>query len=125
MPRVVHFEIAVDDPDRAAKFYSGVFGWEFTNSCAISDEPQDYWLARTGAPDQPGIDGALMHRQADEHIVNTIDVPSVDEFSARVTANGGQIVVPKMAVPGIGYMAYFRDTEGNMFGMMEMDAAAQ
>jgi len=121
MPRVVHFEIAVDDPDRAAKFYSGVFGWEFTKW----DGPQDYWLARTGGPDQPGIDGALMHRQADEHIVNTIDVPSVDEFSTRVTANGGQIVVPKMAVPGIGYIAYFKDTEGNMFGMMEMDATAQ
>jgi predicted enzyme related to lactoylglutathione lyase len=29
MPRVIHFEIVADKPDRAMKFYKEVFGWEF------------------------------------------------------------------------------------------------
>ncbi|HEX2787098.1 MAG TPA: VOC family protein [Ignavibacteria bacterium] len=29
MGRVVHFEIHVDDVNRASKFYSDIFGWEF------------------------------------------------------------------------------------------------
>ncbi len=28
MDKVVHFEIPVDDLDRAKKFYSSIFGWE-------------------------------------------------------------------------------------------------
>lgn len=121
MPRVVHFEVSIDDPDRAIKFYSTVFGWEFSKW----DGPQEYWIIRTGSPDQMGIDGGLMRRQEQEQVVNTIDVPSVDEFSARVINNGGTIIMPKMAVPGIGYLAYFKDTEGNVFGMMEADESAQ
>ena len=31
MPRVIHFEINADDPERAVEFYRGVFGWDITN----------------------------------------------------------------------------------------------
>lgn len=41
-----------------------------------------------------------------------------------MTAAGGAVVLPKMAVPGVGWLAYFRDTEGNVFGMMESDESA-
>ena len=58
MARVVHFELAADDPERAAKFYEGVFGWQIQKW----DGPQDYWLATTGPKDTPGIDGAIMRR---------------------------------------------------------------
>lgn len=53
MPRVVHFEVHADDPERAANFYSGVFGWEL----AKWEGPQDYWLITTGPDDEPGING--------------------------------------------------------------------
>ncbi len=52
-PRVIHFEIHVDDPKRARAFSSTVFGWKIKNR----DGPQDYWLIETGPQDEPGIKG--------------------------------------------------------------------
>ena len=52
---------------------------------------------------------------------NTVDVPSVDEYVDKVTASGGKVIMPKQAIPGVGYMAYLQDTEGNTFGIMQMD----
>ena len=120
MSRVVHFEISADDPERAVSFYSEVFGWRINKW----DGPQDYWLAGTG--EGPGIDGAIMRRDAGmPPVINTIDVDSVDDAVGRVEANGGKVAMPKMAVPGVGYLAYYMDTEGNMFGMMQRDEAAR
>ena len=82
MPRVIHFEIPTDDPERAAKFYRNVFGWEIQKW----DGPVEYWLVTTGDEDQPGINGGLMRRPAGERAsaVNTIDVTSVDDFVVRI-----------------------------------------
>ena len=122
MPRVVHFEISVDDPERAIKFYTDVFGWKIKKW----EGPLDYWLATTGPEDQPGIDGALMRRQyPSSPTTNTIDVPSADEFLSKITEAGGKIVTPKQSVPGVGYFAYCQDTEGNTFGIMEEDTSAK
>lgn len=121
MPRVVHFEISADDPARASKFYGEVFGWEFQKW----EGPEDYWLVKTGADDQPGINGGLLPRRGGMTCVNTVDVPSVDDFIDKITGHGGEVVVPKMAVPGIGYLAYGKDTEGNIFGIMQEDTSAQ
>jgi predicted enzyme related to lactoylglutathione lyase len=121
MARVVHFELAADDPERAILFYEKVFGWQIQKW----DGPQDYWLATTGDKGAPGIDGAIMRRSSDmPAVVNTIDVVSLDEALAKLTANGGTVVAPKMTVPGVGYLAYCQDTEGNTFGMMQSDPSA-
>ena len=122
MPRVVHFEISADDPDRAVAFYQSVFGWQIDKWNGSAD----YWLITTGGEPEPGIDGAIQRRQApSEHITDVIDVPSIDEYVDKVQSHGGQIVLPKMAVPGVGYVAYFCDTEGNVFGMMQADPDAK
>lgn len=121
MTRVVHFEIDAKKPERAIKFYEGVFGWKIEKWKG----PVDYWLIVTGKEKEPGIDGGLAKRTEKEpSTVNTIDVPSVDEYVKKVEANGGSIVRPKMAVPGVGWMAYFKDPEGNIWGMMESDPSA-
>jgi len=122
MPRVVHFEIDAKKPDRAIKFYEKVFSWKIKKW----EGPVEYYLITTGKESEPGIDGGLSRRTKPEpSTVNTIDVPSVDEFIKKVEASGGTIIRPKMAVPGVGYMAYFKDPEGNIFGMMENDASAK
>jgi predicted enzyme related to lactoylglutathione lyase len=127
MPRVVHFEIHAEQPERAVRFYSGVFGWEVTKWAG----PQDYWLIKTGPDGQPGINGGLLRRhgvidgQAVIAYVCTVDVPSVDDYLGRITDAGGTIALPKMAIPGIGWLAYAKDTEGNIFGIMQPDAAAR
>jgi len=122
MPRPVHFEINCDDPERAAKFFTDVFGWEIKKW----EGPVEYWLVMTGDPKIPGIDGGLMKREAPGAAVyNTIDVPSVDEYVKKIAAAGGTIAVPKMAIPGVGWFAYFKDTEGNIHGIMENDPKAK
>jgi predicted enzyme related to lactoylglutathione lyase len=117
----VHFEISADDPDRALKFYREVFGW----SSQKWDGPKPYWLLTTGSPEQPGIDGGMFQRGGPINYVNSIDVESVDDYIARITEHGGTVAVPKMAMPGVGYLAYCKDTEGNVFGLYQSDHAAQ
>lgn len=122
MPRVIHFELNADNPERAAKFYTRTFGWKINKW----DGPQEYWLANTGGDEEVGINGGIMKRRQPGHsTTNTIDVPSVDEFLEKVKANGGKVISPKVAVPGVGYMAYCEDTEGNIFGIMQADRAAK
>ena len=83
-----------------------------------------YWLVQTGA-DGPGIDGGLLARQhPGQGTVNTVGVPSCDDFVRKVESAGGRTVVPKMGVPGVGWLAYCTDPEGNTFGLMQNDPAA-
>jgi predicted enzyme related to lactoylglutathione lyase len=121
MPRVIHFEINVDEPERAVKFYKDVFGWKVDKW----EGPIEYWLITTGEKDEPGIDGALTRRMnPSATTINTIEVPSVDDFISKVANAGGKVISPKQAIPGIGYFAYCQDTEGNVFGIMQEDRTA-
>ena len=122
MPRVIHFEIDAVKPERLVAFYGKIFGWKMEKW----EGPVEYWLITTGKDDQPGINGGLSKRtESQPTMVNTIDVPSVDEFVKKVEKNGGKIVVPKHAIPGVGYIAYLKDPEGNMFGMMQDNPSAK
>jgi uncharacterized protein len=121
MPRVMHFEIPADDMDRAEKFYAAVFGWTFRRW----EGPMDYRLATTGGSSERGIDGALLKRpHPGAGTVNTVDVPSLDEYVWRVEKAGGRVTVPRMAIPGVGWLAYVADPEGNQLGLMQPDPAA-
>ncbi|MCA1633252.1 MAG: VOC family protein [Acidobacteria bacterium] len=122
MPRVIHFEISADEAERALKFYSEVFDWKTQKW----EGPEDYWLVMTGEGG-PGINGGLYRRHEGMSFnthVNTIDVPSVEDYLARVEAAGGKRVTGKITLPGVGYLAYCQDTEGNTFGIMQADSAA-
>ena len=128
MPRPIHFEIHAENPQRAIAFYTALFGWTFTQ---WGDQP--YWLAATGDKSTPGIDGGLLPRQgaapanmaAVNAFVCTVDVADVDAYSKRVVELGGSIALAKMPIPTVGWLAYGKDTEGNLFGMMAMDVAAK
>jgi len=122
MERVVQFEINADDPERAVKFYSDVFGWKIEKA----QDQEDYWMVRTGPGNQPGIDGGITSRiSPSASTVDIIDVDSIEQFSAKVESAGGTCLTPKMVIAGVGYMAYCSDSEGNLFGLMQPDTAAQ
>ncbi len=129
MSRVVHFAIHAADPVRAIHFYASLFGWQFKKSSAAEDQ----WLIKTGANGQPGIDGLLLPRRGtppiDDQPMNgylcTIDVPSVELVIEEAERRGGALVAPKSAVPGVGWIAYLKDPEGNLFGVMRRDLAAR
>ncbi|MCU1258183.1 MAG: glyoxalase [Bryobacterales bacterium] len=121
MARVTHFEIPANEPEKLAAFYEKVFDWKFSKWPG----PHEYWLAKTGE-DGPGIDGAIMRRRdPNQPLVNSLIVTSLDQSIADVLANGGTMALPKMAVPGVGYLAYCKDPEGTIFGMMQNDASAK
>jgi predicted enzyme related to lactoylglutathione lyase len=85
----------------------------------------EYWLATTGPDGEPGINGAIMKRDGKNTTVNTVGVASFDAAAKKIKSSGGKVVMPKTAVPGIGWYAYCQDTEGNVFGIMENDANAK
>ncbi|MCV0393043.1 MAG: VOC family protein [Nitrosopumilus sp.] len=120
MPRVSWFDIPADDLQRAQKFYKDVFDWKFDKW----DGPMEYYMADTGK-EEPGINGGLAKRMPGQMgITNTITVPSVDEFTKKIVDNGGQLITQKMPIPGIGWFAQCTDTEGNIFGIIQMDKKA-
>lgn len=122
MPKIVHFELNADDPLRAKGFYEKVFNWKIEKS----EMPMDYWMITAGPEEEQGIDGGLQKREDTAEIVtNYIGVPSIDEFSKKIETNGGTILTPKSPIPGTGYFALFKDTEGNKLGIFETDESAK
>jgi len=122
MYRIVHFDLQADDPERALAFYGDVFGWR---SEKWDGAPVDYWLITTGPENEPGINGGLApRRQGTPPTVNTVEVPSVDEFIGKIESAGGKALSAKMAIPGVGYMVHCLDTEGNAFGIFQNDPSA-
>jgi predicted enzyme related to lactoylglutathione lyase len=122
MGRPAHFEIPVDDPDRAEKFYAAVFGWTIER---FEGAPQYYGLANTGDSDSPGINGALFARSDENSGTSiTMETESIEDSLDKVTAAGGTVVQTKMPIPGIGYFATCQDTEGNRFGVFTNDPSA-
>jgi predicted enzyme related to lactoylglutathione lyase len=127
MGRPVHFEIQASQPQALIDFYGSLFGWSFTKW-----EGGEYWLIGTGEEGSPGINGGLLPRQGPvpepmasvNAFVCTVDVEQLDDTLAQVAALKAQVVVPKMPVPGIGWLAYAKDPDGNIFGMMQRDAKA-
>jgi predicted enzyme related to lactoylglutathione lyase len=129
MSRVVHFEIHALDPERAITFYQGVFGWSFTPW----GPPGTYWLVSTGPDSEPGINGGMVKRRGDAPAVGqavnayvcTVAVDDVDAALAKALATGGTEAHPKMPIPGVGWLAYCKDSEGNIVGLMQNDPAAR
>jgi uncharacterized protein len=129
MARPVHFEIHADEPERAIDFYETALGWTF-----IRFGDRDYWLIDTGSADRPGINGALLKRKGTASstdaavpwigYVCTMEVYDLDTFMHAIENAGGAIIAEKQLVPGVGWLTYAKDTEGNIFGLNQPDPNA-
>jgi predicted enzyme related to lactoylglutathione lyase len=116
--KVVHFEIPADDLPRAESFYRDVFGWEVRSVPGMG-----YTLVTTtptteSGPSEPGaINGGMLARQAPISApVITIAVDDIDRALTRIAQLGGRTVRERLPVGGMGFAAYFADTEGNVPG---------
>ena len=124
MNKVVHFEIPSDDQARAKKFYAEVFDWQVQDSpyeggvysfAITTPVDDDYMYTEPG-----GSNGGIVEREeATRSPVVTIEVPSIDQHIPRIEAAGGTMLGPKGEVPGMGFYAYFKDSEGNVMGLWE------
>ena len=120
MNAVVHFEIPAENPESLTKFFGDVFGWSFQQ---FGEEK--YFLTAANREGGEGIGGAIMGRKHPQQpMVNSINVESIDAMCPIVESHGGQIVVQKMSIPGVGYLAYFKDPENNIHGLWQNDSSA-
>ncbi len=128
MNRVVHFEIHAKDLDKTQKFYQDVFGWDIID---LGHQMGDYRTIATGK-DEPGsrwtgINGGITPRRGEgpkggepvNSYVCTIEVEDLDETLEKIEKAGGTMAVDKMDVPGVGLLAYRKDPEGNIFGVLQ------
>ena len=119
--KVVHFEIPSDNPEKTIAFFQTVFGWNFQKFGT-----EDYCLAVTGDENSSGINGALMKKKDPRQpVVNTILVESIDDYVQKIESAAGKIVVAKMPVPNVGYLAYFMDPDNNIHGIWQEDTTAK
>jgi predicted enzyme related to lactoylglutathione lyase len=122
MPAIVHFDVPADDPERAKKFYAALLGWKFESF----PEMQYNLISTTNLDGTPGVGGGLGKRMdPSQRIMNYFGVASIDAAMKDVARLGGRLISPKMAVPGMGYLANCMDTEGNAFGLWEENAGAK
>ena len=130
MSRPVHFEIQADDVERAKAFYAAAFDWAFEDYSAYTGVP--YWGVVTGPDDQPGINGGLLQRpvpapppaQGMNGFACTVAVDDYDATERRILDAGGQVALPKAALPGMAWQGYYLDQEGNTFGIHQPDPDA-
>jgi predicted enzyme related to lactoylglutathione lyase len=120
-----YFEIQADDLKRAITFYQSIFGWRFTRDEGL---PIEYWRIDTDGPR-----GGLLQRparppapqQGTNAFLCSMEVGNFDATEQRILDGGGQVALPKFAIPGICWQGYFLDPEGNTFGIFEADPNAR
>ena len=128
MSRVIHFEIHASKPQALIAFYASLFGWKFQQWGKV-----EYWQVETGPSDQAGIDGGLVPRrgaapldgQAVNAFVCTVHVNSLDESFSKALSLGATVALPKMPIPGVGWLAYVKDPDANILGLMQPDPSAK
>ena len=115
--KLVHFEIVADDADRATKFYSSVFDWQFSDSGMPGI---DYRMVKT-ADDQGGAIYPGERKQLSPIVY--FDTDDIDGTLAKIREGGGE-AEDKMPIPHIGWFAACKDTEGNSFSVFQSDESA-
>jgi uncharacterized protein len=124
--KMTHFAIHIDDIERAKNFYEEVFEWGFT-----SYGPPDFLQIKTDKTENAELIGALQARKyssVKENLIGlecTVGVENVDHIVEKVKNNGGEILMSKTAIPYVGWIAKFLDTEGNLICAMQYDNNAR
>jgi len=114
MPKIEHFDIPTDNISRAKKFYEKLFGWKIEQTPG----PVEYYSVTT--EEGNGIlQGGMGQRQGDQKITNYVGVDDIDKYINSVRKYGGKMMTPKIEIPGQGWLATFKDTEGNILGLWQ------
>lgn len=114
MTRLVHFELPAENTGRALEFWGSLFGWKFRGW----DGPVEYHMTEAGG--EPG--GAICPSQSGERgPIVYFGIEDIDATLARVGELGGSVEQGKQPIPGVGWYARCKDTEGNPFSLFQSD----
>lgn len=127
MSAIIQFEIHATDPARAAAYYRDLFGWTF-----VAGPMPGYWPLRRDEGADPGLPGGIVQRMGPapaagspvSSFICTVHVDDVDATVAKAVNLGGEVALPKMAIPGVGWLAYVKDNDGNILGIARPDPGA-
>jgi len=110
---ITHIDIPVSDMERAKEFYSELFGWQINEAPGFEGYPM--WQAPnkiSGGGLAPRSDGFTQPR-------SYVEVDSIDETLATVTAQGGSVVMERSPISETSWWAIFTDPDGNAVGLYE------
>jgi uncharacterized protein len=120
MPSLYHFDIPIDNADRAKQFYKDVFGWDMKKLNSQVNSRVELWMCETEDENgRKGITGGMMKRDSLPSVTNYILVNSIDEYTSKINHSGGKVTMHKTEIPHVGYFAMFLDSENNLFGLFE------
>jgi uncharacterized protein len=120
---LAHFAINADDVEKSRAFYSNVFGWTF----AAWGPPGFYMIESKDSPVLGALQGRreLVKGQRTIGLECTFAVASIDATEKAVKAAGGKVVLERSVIVGVGTLMFFADLDGNVFGAMQYDTAAE
>ena len=124
--KLKHFAIYVDDLNRAKAFYSNLFNWDFNEY-----GPGDFLQIKDQTGEKAELIGALQSRKycpLKEKVIGfecSIEVNDIEKTIEKVNSNGGKILLPKTAIPFVGWLTKFTDTEGNIVCAIAYDSTAK
>src|SRR3954464_11319495 len=120
---VAHFAINADDVEQARAFYARAFGWSF----AAWGPPGFYQIEAKGSAVRGALQGRreLVKGQRTLGFECTFAVESIDATEQAVKAAGGKVVLARSVIVGVGTLMFFADPDGNVFGAMQYDPAAE
>ena len=102
------------DPEAAATFYAGLFGWEVENVMPAG-APGEYLIGRIRGGDVAAISSIPEGAPAVATWNTYIWVDSADDAAAKARDAGGQIISEPFDVMDAGRMAVLADPEGAVF----------
>lgn len=117
----MHYEIPAKNPEKLSKFYANVLGWKFSDSGMTG---MKYWLIKTSAKTQLPSGGMYKKAAGDKGPRTYVEVKNIDSSTKKLQKNGGKVLVPKQAIPGMGWSVVAIDTEGNPLGLFQADRNA-
>jgi predicted enzyme related to lactoylglutathione lyase len=125
--RVVHFEVEATDLERAKRFYSQAFDWQLQDT---GPEMGGYVLVTTGAQTEPGgINGGIYINPPGSGATKELNayscvvgVDNLEQAKQKVKSAGGELVGDSQDIPGVGLWQRCKDTEGNIFSILQPPA---
>ncbi len=123
MNKLAHFDIHSSDADKSREFYEKVFDWK----CSSYPGADEFFQISASDGTVIGAISGRKYNPDEKEIFGfecSITVDDVDATTRTVEAAGGKTLMPRTAIPHVGWIAKFLDPEGNLFAAIHYDSDA-